>query len=189
MQHAETAYLDTDFFRIIVQNHTDVINRMSIREYKEKVAIVNMAMNVARNALDETDKCHHNSPIERLMWVYLAEWISEQKDAHLYKLYIQYHLDDNVSPVRDIDLLLQYDGCDHPVHVAIEVDGKDHLRPEVMKKDALKDKHLWDRYNVETVRVTGIKVFNDKEYCMRKVERALNRTIQRMQGSGGEYTH
>tara|TARA_R100000426_G_C4814340_1_gene107779 strand:+ start:283 stop:855 length:573 start_codon:yes stop_codon:yes gene_type:complete len=190
MQNAELAYLDTEFFRIIVQNHVDVVNRMALRaEHKEKVAILGVAMDVVRGILNETDKCHYNSPIERMMWIYINTWISEQVDSHLYKVFIQYHLDDRVSPVRDIDLLLQYDGCDPPVHVAIECDGKDHLRPEVMKKDAMKDEHLWNRYGVETVRVTGIKVFNDRDYCIRKVESALNRAIQRTQDARGAYTH
>ncbi len=167
--------MDGSFFEIVLRQHSDVLHRMSLRHEKEKILVIGMAMDAIRGVLDKTDKCHPHSPIERLAWMYLARWISQQEDSHRYKILVQYHLPDTGNGARYIDLVVQYVGDVSTLTVAIECDGKEHLKPHVAAKDEMKDKKLWEQYGVETVRLTSIRIFNDEEYCVQKVMEAFRR--------------
>lgn len=128
--------------------------------------------------LDFMAHCSSNSEIERILCLYLRQWMRDQTENGVYKLIPQFPLlvDNNL---RLIDFMLIHTTVLGSLPIAIECDGKHHENPKVKLEDRRKDRTLRDEYKINTLRFAGRHIYQRPAECIFRIESNIRHARKR----------
>jgi len=127
------------------------------------------SLNFLRKELHFMAKCGPDSEIERVMVLYLRQWLADRADGDEFDIIQQYYVQaDNKD--RYIDFLLVHNLGELSFPIAIECDGGGHRDPVVQRQDRRKDRLLLREYNMITLRFTGRQIYNNPEKCIYRIQ-------------------